>query len=261
MSQETGVQLYEKVMNLAMQVPGVTVNRTAFLRTELMNYCPNNLDKIIEGNPRDFMPIELLDKIAEGVIQAERWKISAISAATGAASNPFMAAGLTIGDMAAYMAVCLRTSQKLAYLYGFPNLLDENEQMSDNTIAILTPFIGVMFGVRSANAVITTLSKEVAKQVLKRLPRATIGRSAVYVSIKQIAKYVGVRMSKQLLAKGLSKAIPFIGMALSGGLTYYSFGKAAKRLALTLHENTHYLTAENHLDQSIIDTADAIEIE
>lgn len=241
---ETGVALFERVVGTAMAVPGVKVDRSSFLRKELGAYCQYSQGKlalITDGNenPR-VLGIELIDEIAKSVIQSERIKVSLISAASGLPGNPLLAAGLAIADMGQYTAICMETCQKLAYLYGFPDLLDERGEVSSGTVSMLTPLIGIMFGVKEANAVTAKLCQQLAIQVAKRLPAIAFGHAGWYLLVKQIAKFIGIRMSKQLFAKGVSKVIPFIGGAISGTLTYATFGPSAERLKDQLRENSRF---------------------
>ena len=48
--------------------------------------------------------------------------------------------------------------------------------------------------------------------------------------VKKVASYLGVQMTKQTFAKGVSKAIPVVGALISGGLTFASYRPMAKKL-------------------------------
>ena len=49
---ETGVELFNRVIGIAMGVPGITVDRAAFLRREFSVYCrPEQLDLILNSAP------------------------------------------------------------------------------------------------------------------------------------------------------------------------------------------------------------------
>ena len=74
------------------------------------------------------------------------------------------------GDMAKYYWHTFVLAQKLAYLYGIPDLRDEEGNLSETSQDMLTLFVGVMMGATAANNVIKNLSKAFAEQVVKRLP-------------------------------------------------------------------------------------------
>ncbi len=180
--------------------------------------------------------MDLIDRVAKDVIQAERYKVTAISAATGLPSNPAAAAGLAVADMGQYSAICLRACQELAYLYGMPDLLDEHGEVSSATINLLTPLLGIMFGVQEAVKVTAKLCEKIAEQVVRRLPAVAFGHAGWYVLVKQ--------------SKGLSKVIPLIGAAISGAMTYAAFGSSAESLRKHLEENSRFFRGEGYMEKA-----------
>ena len=92
------------------------------------------------------------------------------------------------GDMAKYYWHTFVLAQKLAYLYGIPDLRDEEGNLSETSQDMLTLFVGVMMGAAAANNVI----KAFAEQVVKRLPRQALTKTVYYPIIKQVAKWIGI---------------------------------------------------------------------
>ena len=191
------------------------------------------------------LDLDLIDAVAENVISTARNKVSIISTLTGFPGNPIASVGLGITDLAQYYGFCINVCQKLAYLYGYPDLM-KNGELSPHSLDVITPMLGVMFGVKSASKVLADVTKRIAIQVAKRIPVITFGHAAWYMLIKQISKWIGIRMSKQLLAKSVSKFLPVIGGLISGGLSYATFGPMAKKLAkdLRLHSKVFKNTQE-----------------
>ena len=61
----TGVQAWDKVLSLALELPFVKVNRESFLRSELREYCtPEEVDAAIACPPAVLLP-ETLERIAK----------------------------------------------------------------------------------------------------------------------------------------------------------------------------------------------------
>lgn len=233
-------------MGTALAMPGVKVDRDDFLKKELCNYCSQEqIEQAISTRPIDIVPKEILDKIANACINSHTTKVTAISAAAGIPGGIAMAATIP-EDMAQYYWHVFVLSQKLAYLYGFPDLRDENGNLTDTSSDILTLFVGVMMGAAAANQAIKEISKEFAKQVIKRLPQKALTKTIYYPIIKQIAKWIGIKLTKDSFAKGVGKAIPILGGIISGGLTYATFRPCAKRLQHKLQENTVLLKEGNN---------------
>ena len=62
--------------------------------------------------------------------------------------------GTIPADLMQYYAHALRIMQKLAYLYGWGELLPNDRDADDDTIGVLAVFFGVMLGVGGARPVV-----------------------------------------------------------------------------------------------------------
>ena len=174
----------------------------------------------------------VLYEIARECINYEKKKVSALSFATG--SGGFV--GIP-ADLAQYMAHVLRISQKLAYIYGYPEIRSIEGSMDEKTQKIILLFIGVMYGVSGANKVIAEISKSLAGKVGKDILRAALTKTAWYPLLQRVCKQVGIKVTKDALSKIPAKSAPWIGGVVSAGFSYYCFGKGAERLHKTLREN------------------------
>ncbi|CAL9367039.1 hypothetical protein [Streptomyces sp. enrichment culture] len=73
-----------------------------------------------------------------------------------------------------------------------------------------------------------------------------------------VAKYLGVKMTTQSFAKGVSKAIPVIGAVVSGGLTLSTYLPMAKRLkkhlaGLPLADPSHRASEGDVVDGEVVE--------
>ncbi|MFD9544115.1 hypothetical protein [Streptomyces sp. NPDC060022] len=216
----------------AARLPGVRIDREAYLRTALARHCSeDDVRRAMEETPAAAgIPLDVLDRVANESIRYETAKVSALSAAAGIPG--FIAMPATVpADLAQYVGHMLRIAQKLAYLYSWPDLFSaDNDDLDDATKGVLTLFFGVMFGTQSANAAVGKVAGMISEQVAKKLPQQALTKGVVYPIVKKVAQYLGVEMTKQTFAKSVSKAIPLVGAAVSGGLTYATFRPMSKRL-------------------------------
>ena len=244
---ENGVETWNKVMVAAMAVPGIKVNRSSFLQEQLSTYgiSQDTISQCIMENPIKYIELEKLDAMAKACITNHTIQVTSISAAAGIPGG-FAMIGTLPADTAQYYWHILKLAQKLAYIYGYPSLLDENGNLSDTAVNVLTVFVGVMMGVATANKVLTDLSKALAEQVVKRLPRMALTKTFWYPLIKAIAKWIGIKITKDGFAKGAAKIIPFLGAGLSGGLTYVTFKPQANRLKKHLREQSNIFASVNY---------------
>lgn len=225
---------FDKVLALAVELPGVKIEREEFLQ----KYFSSRFDREIVARIVQTSPIRagvnesVLYEIARECINYEKKKVSALSFATG--SGGFV--GIP-ADLAQYMAHVLRISQKLAYIYGYPEIRSIEGSMDEKTQKIILLFIGLMYGVSGANKVIAEISKSLAGKVGKDILRAALTKTAWYPLLKQCCKQVGIKVTKDALSKIPTKVVPGIGGVVSAGFSYYCFGKGAERLHETLRKN------------------------
>ncbi len=222
---------FETVLVEAAKLPMVKVDRELFLRKELRNrYNKEMVEKAVEYNPAYAgITVEDIDKIARSCIKSETTRVTAFSAAAGAPGG-FAMIGTIPADLAQYFGHILRVLQQLIYLYGWQDLkLDENG-LNEETKNILTLFVGVMFGVNGAVNGLNKLAGQVAKQVAKKLPQKALTKGVIYPIVKKVATLLGVQMTKEIFARGVSKAVPVVGAVVSGGLTFVTFKPMSEKL-------------------------------
>lgn len=246
----------EDVILMGLRVPGIRVNREQFLRKELQSKCtPEVIEKAVSSTPlRAGIPQELINEIADEVIQYERVCVSGISTALGMPGGVAMAATIP-ADIAQYYGYMLRATQKLMYLYGFPQIdVEENGQVFDSeTMNLLILCMGVMYGVVGANNALKAVAKALGTGVEKQLLRRALTKGTIYPIVKSVSKWFGVRMTKQIFAGVFKKAIPVVGGVLGGGITYLSFKPCCDKLKASLQN-----TILSNPDYQNSETEDAI---
>lgn len=246
----------EDIVQQAMKLPVVQVNREKFLRKELIKYYPKDVvDLAIKKNPA-YVGIEKekINEVSKQVINYETNKVSAISFAAGMPGGFAMVATVP-ADIVQYFAYMIRVMQKLAYLYGFEDFELNEDTISDDTMNQIMIFFGVMFGVQGANAGVKKIAEAAAKKVSRSLAQKALTKGTVYPIVKKIAQAVGIKMTKQIFAESVSKIVPVVGGAVTGGLSYITFKPCAKKLKnsfkdLYLCDPQHYKELQN---RSIID--------
>lgn len=253
----------DDVIIMALQVPGVRINRTEFLRKEfLKNHSKEQIEDIIKYNPAHAgIKVEEVDKIADEVIKFERTCVSGISAALGTPGGFAMAATIP-ADISQYYGYMLRAAQKLMYLYGFPQI--EIDKDGDNVIdtEIMNTLIiclGVMYGVAGAKGALQAMAKGLAAGVEKKLMAHALTKGTIYPIVKSVAKWFNVKMTKEVFAGFFKKSIPVIGGAIGGGITYVSFKPCCDKLKETLR-CTALSDPEKYQDPKI-DLLDVIDID
>lgn len=225
------------VLEQAMRLPGVRIDREQFLSKELGRKYPKVIiQRAIDNNPA-YARIERydIDKIAKHVIDYECNKTTALSVAAGLPGGIVGIAGMP-ADILQYFMFMLRVIQKLAYLYGFEDFHLSEEHVDDELMNKIMVFIGVMFGAQEANVAIKIVAKAAGEGVAKKLARQALMKNGFYRGVKKLAPWLGIQMNKKIFANGVGRAIPVVGGLFAGGLTYATFKPCANNLKNALRE-------------------------
>ena len=205
------------------RVPGVRVNRDEFLRQELrkLHLSDDALARALGSSPMMAgVPLTAIDRLAEETISYETNKSAAISFVAGIPGG-FAMLGTIPADLMQYYAHALRIMQKLAYLYGWGELLPDGRDADDDTLGVLAVFFGVMLGVGGAAQSLTAFARVAAKTAYQNhATKRALMSITWYPVVKHSLRLIGINITKSTAAKGFSKIVPVIGGFVSSGLTF-----------------------------------------
>ena len=188
MSKETNA--WNKVVAAALKLPGITVDRQKFLKEELKKYYPEQqVQAAIERGTVGVIPEPILDRIAADCIKSHTKKVTLFSTAMGMPGG-WAALGTVPTDIAQFYYHVLVLGQKLAYVYGFPTLLDDKGRLSQSAVNMLTIFVGVMTGVAVATKVVQEIGERLQKQVIKKLPEYAMSNAVLNLAVKKVATWM-----------------------------------------------------------------------
>lgn len=230
----------EAIISNAIKLPGVKVNRKEFLAKSFANTYSEELNMILEKGPIEAgVHADKINKMAKSLVEKRTLQSSSASFVAGLPGGTAMAATIP-ADTLQFFGVALRLTQELAYLYGYKDIWEDEELDMERVRGELILFLGVMFGVGGSASVLKVVSSKVGQQMMKKLPQKALTQTIYYPIIKKIAAMIGIKMTKDSFAKGLSKVIPILGGAVSGGLTYASMKKMGHRLRNSFYESVNY---------------------
>lgn len=225
----------ELIIENAIKLPGVKVNRNEFLMKMFEKESADIHVLLDEGPISAGISQERLSELAQKLISARTTESAGISFLAGIPGGLAMAATIP-ADTIQFFGMTLRLAQELTYLYGGEDLWKNGNVDSDLVRTQLVLYCGVMFGVSGASSGVRVLSSQLAKQAAKKIPQQALTKTAWYPILKQICKVIGVQMTKDIAAKGISKVIPVVGGIVSGGLTFATMRPMGQNLAQTLDE-------------------------
>jgi hypothetical protein len=211
------------ILNAALKIPGANVDRDEFL-AKIFSGRPEVIE---QGTVKAGISPADIEKAGDAEIRNHTGIVTSTSFLAGLPGGIAMA-GTIPADLAQYYWHVIVIAQKLAYIYGWPDLHGED---NDDYLSMLTILIGIMSGAKEASEVFKPLSETLSKEAAsKKLPKVMLAKVGVPQIVKQVAIRLGANLAKQGLSKGITKIIPILGGAISGAVTIATFLPMANTL-------------------------------
>ena len=225
------VTLWNKVLETSLRLPFVKVDRDEFLTKELSKFCtPMEVITALDDTPLKVLNKKEIDKLANQCISYHLTMVCGTSALMGLPGGWWMAGSIP-ADITQFYGHILSLMQKLIYLYGWPSLTDVNKQLDDESLNIMTLFVGAMMGNKLAIEALTKVVGQVSKNAGIKISEGVMAHYVI-----KIAQWIGINMTKEGFAKGVGKVLPLVGAPISATITYYTFRPMARRLKKHLDE-------------------------
>ncbi len=215
-----------------MKTPGVKVSRTAFLAETfgLME------EEVLLGKYE--IGLDRRNQVARDLVHNRTLQSSAASFAAGIPGGLALAATIP-ADLAQNIAFSLRLGQELAYVYGYEDVSGDKDK--------LALFLGVMSNVQGADALLRATSGAAAKYAAKHLLIKPLMEAAGLAVLARVFLIFGGRqVGRHGLLRLAVKAVPVVGGAFSGAVTWATMRPAAERLRAELEKGYDY-TEEQYL--------------
>lgn len=227
-------------LNGILKMPGSKVNRAKYLTKTFKDLSPEDIDICLKESPIKAVSLERIEREANSAISSHTLKVTAISTASGIPGGLAMLATIP-ADLANYYYHVVAIGQKQGYLYGFPDMIDDNGNLTKDGEVMLTAFIGVMNNVKIANELIKKIAVEIGKRISEetatRIAGNVLSKQIVAQSIEVVSKKLGAQITSKGAGRAVTKAIPFISGVICGGITFATFRPQAKRLHEALKSN------------------------
>lgn len=227
-------------LNGVLQMPGAKINRESFLRKSFSGLKDEQMRVCVSESPVKVIPLPEIERVASSVINSHTLKATTLSAVAGIPGGIAMLATIP-ADLANYYYHIVAVGQKLGYLYGFPDMIDNSGRLTQDGEIMLTTFIGVMNEVKMANELVKKIAIEVAKRIPEeaamRVAGNILSKQIVSQAVEAIAAKLGTQIVGKNAGRAVVKAIPVLSGLICGGITYATFKPQSKRLHKVLRSN------------------------
>jgi hypothetical protein len=230
------VNLWSSLLEKVLKLPGAKVERWAFLEREFSRYCNVETMKRIKefGTGKAGIEESIMNKVTTKVISGQSVSVTTLSFVSGLPGGLAMLGTIPV-DLIQYYYNMVVTAQKLAYVYGWPDL--EGEE-ADGLPSMLTVFIGIMTGTITADREMASLSKELEGDVFKKLSYVALAKVGILILAKHAAGILETRLFLQGYTGLAAKAVPLVSGFVSSGITLVTFLPMANTLKNELRKVT-----------------------
>ena len=240
------------VISAAMKIPGIRVDRGAFLKEQFKEQDPIALKSILEFGPvAAGCDRDVLRRKADKVILGTTLLSTGVSFLAGLPGGLAMAATIP-ADILQFYAAALKLAQEIAYIYGEGDLWKGDLPDDEEAINQLILYCGVMLEAAGAAQSVRLKTSTLTKQTDKKVPQKALTKTFYNPIIKSVLKFFGVKLTKDTFAKGVSKAIPVLGGIVSGGVTFASLRPMGTRLMNTF-DKAHFSYSDIDIQNDIRD--------
>lgn len=233
---EWGTKSYEKSLKSSFMIPYAQVNREKFISATFgSTLSAADLQAALQTSPASACSKEAIDKVAKKIIAKHAfWTffLSALSAVpTGLLMIPFF-----IMDLVQFQIHVFAVSQKLLYLYEDKDKLSEyNSDTSSKLMILMTT---VMIGKHKFTRMLKSAAGVAAKQAVQRYAAKAIARLSVLTAMRQVAKWFGITLTKEVVFMGIDVLVIIICAIISGFISYWLFKPMANNLMKHLKADT-----------------------
>ena len=245
------------VISTALRIPGIRVDREAFLREQFKSKEPEALSSILAFGPvAAGCDRDTLRGKADKVILETTLTSTGVSFLAGLPGGLAMAATIP-ADILQFYCMALKMAQEIAYIYGEQNLFTGDAPDEERVTNQLILYCGVMLGTSGSAQAVRLTSSALARQAIKDVPPKIRTDTFYYPVIRQVLRFFAKTLTKTSIVKGVSKAIPVIGGVVSGGITFASLRPMGNRLKETF-DKAHFSYSDIEIRNDIRDLEEEI---
>lgn len=218
-------ELLLEMLEKAIKLPGVKVNRTAFL----MDQYGANAYQVNDPNYFSELGLEKMDRNVSTIITKNVTASSSAAFALGLPGALGMVASIP-ADIMQNFAFSLRLAQQIAYSYGFEDIFEDGE-LTEKSRTTLLLFLGIMFMATGSGALLRAITPNVGRYAAKQIISKPLTKTIWYPALKKITAIVSQKtITKTSLAGITTKAIPIVGGVASAGINMATMIPMANRL-------------------------------
>lgn len=230
---------WNSVLKLGLKLPFSKVDRARYLRRSFAHRVADEeqMRAVLADKPSSVFPNGIVEKMADREIRWHAFWVSFFSVLCALPPDGWLMWVLILVDFVQFQVFVFVTLQKLLYLYGCKDLHGKDNLEEERSMDMMLLLVSVvMIGKSQVMRLAKSAFGLAVKQVIQRFAVRLMTRLVVLNFLRQLAKWFGIVLTKDMVVSGLSMLVPLICALVSGLITLWLFMPMMKRLHRHLRE-------------------------
>lgn len=229
-----GMGIYDGFLKGTYKIPLTHVDKEKYLKKSFeKSVSADDMQAILETSPADICTPQKVNNIAKRSILSHAAWTSCFSFLTTIPSG-WAVIPMIIIDLAQFQIHIFKISQKLLYLYKDEEALTEYKTDTSTRLMLLLSTITIGKH-RIANMTKSAIGF-VARQLVQRYGSRILIRLSMITALRQLCKWLGITLTKDLFEQSIDALIVIICAAISGLISYWLFVPMSVKLHKRLKE-------------------------
>lgn len=223
--------VYDSAMRWALCIPFVKVNKENYLRKLFAKkLTPEQMELVLSERPLSVLSMEEVKKIAHREVCIHASLVTVLSFVAALPQSGWLMYLCIIFDFIQFQLIVFLILQKLLYLYGCHNLSSSDEGLGNSANWMLLLISTIMIGKHQMMRMAKSVAGIAVKQAIQRFAVRMMTKLMIYNVLKQIAKWFGIVLTKDMVMSAMNMLVPLTCALISGLISLWLFLPMTNRL-------------------------------
>lgn len=230
---------WDSILKMGLKMPFSRVDKDRYLRRIFSSKVEGDeqINLILSEKPASVFPEDVIDALAVKEIRKHALCVTVLSILCALPPDGWLMWLLILVDFVQFQIFVFVILQKMLYLYGCRSLFAEEHLSEDKSVNMMLLLISVvMIGKHQVVRLAKSAAGMAVKQVIQRFAVRLMTRMVVLNVLRQLAKWFGIVLTKEMVISSLSVIIPLLCALISGLISLWLFMPMVRRLHNHLRE-------------------------
>lgn len=230
---------WDSVLRMGLKLPFSRVDKERYLRRVFKSKVKSEevMRLLIAEKPSVLFSEKVIEEMTSKEIRKHALCVTILSILCALPPDGWLMWLLIAVDFIQFQIFVFIILQKMLYLYGCRDLFEREEGNEEKSMTMMLLIISVvMIGKHQVVRLAKSAMGMAVKQVIQRFAVRLMTRMVVLNLLRQLAKWFGIVLTKEMVVASLAVIIPLICAVISGLISLWLFMPMVKRLHSHLQE-------------------------